>query len=92
MTAFTRLPIARPRHAGQYRLAASWRTPSGAFGWGMQGTADVAGAGRGMRMGQPANRKQGTTEVTCSRAGELGDRSLDAGDSGAGSGFRGDAP
>ena len=92
MTAFSRLPIARPRHAGQYRLAGSWRASSGALGPGMQATADIAGHECGMRMGQPDDRKQGTTEVTCSRTIELGYRSLDAGNSGAGSGFRGDAP
>ena len=92
MTAHTRLPIARPRHAGQYRLAASWRAPMGAFGSGMQATTDIAGHECGMRMGQPGDRKQGTTEVTCSRTGELGFRALDAGKGGAGSGFRGGAP
>jgi hypothetical protein len=92
MTAFTRLPIARPRHAGQYRLAESWRAPSGAFGSDMQQWADVASDQCGMRMGQPDDRKQGTTEVTCNRTGELGFRSLDAGHGGAGSVHRGDAP
>ena len=92
MTAFSRLPIARPRHAGQYRLAASWRAPIGALGSGMPTPADVAGNARGMRMGQPIDRKQGTTEVTCSRTSGFGFRSLDAGDRGAGSGFTGDAP
>ena len=87
MTAFTRLPIARPRHAGQYRLAGSWRARIGAFGSGMQLFAE-----RGMRMGQPDDRKQGTTEVTSSRTSGFGFRSLDTGNSGAGSGFRGDAP
>ena len=92
MTAHTRLPIARPRHAGQYRLAASWRAPIGAFGSGMRTSADVTGAEHGMPMAQPSDRKQATTEANCSRTGDLGFRSLDTGDSGAGSGFRGDAP
>ena len=92
MTAFTRLPIARPRHAGQYRLAASWRAPIGALGSGMHTPSGVAGIEGGMRMGQPGYRKQGTTEVTCSRTSGFGFRSLDAGNRGAGSGFRGDAP
>ena len=92
MTAFTRLPIARPRHAGQRRLVASWRAPIGAFGASTQPSGDVAGAKRGTRMGQPCDRKQGTTDMTCGRTGELGYRATDAGHSGAGSGIRGDAP
>lgn len=92
MTALTRLPSARPRHAGQRRLAASWRAPIGACGAGTQPSGDVAGAERGTRMGRPSDRKQGTTDATSGRTSELGYRALDAGNSGAGSGIRGDAP
>ena len=92
MTAFTRFPIARPRHAGRHRLAASWRAPVGAFGSGMRTSAGVAGVECGMRLRQPGDRKQQTIEVNHGRTGELGYRALDAGYSGAGSGFQGDAP
>ena len=91
MTALTQLSFARPRHAGQRRLAASWRAPIGAMGAGIQPSRDVIGAECGMRMGLQDDRKQ-TNEVTCDRASGFGYRSLDAGNSGAGSGFRGDAP
>jgi hypothetical protein len=92
MTALTHLPIARPRHAGQHRLAASWRAPIGAMGAGAQRPVEFAEAKRGMRMGQPGDRKQQTTVVTCRRTSGFVYRSLDAENSGAGSGFRGDAP
>ena len=91
MTALTQLPIARPRHAGQRRPAASWRAPIGAMGAGVQPSVDVIRAQRGMRMGRQDGRTQ-TYEVTHNRANGFGFRSLDAGNSGAGSGYRGDAP
>ena len=91
MTAFTRFPIARPRHAGQHRLAATWRAPVGAFGSGVRTSADLVGS-ESMRLEQPGDRKQQTIQVNDGRTGELGYRVLDAGNSGAGSGFRGDAP
>ena len=92
MTALIHLPIARPRYAGQRRLAASWRAPVGAMGTGAQRPAGLAVAECGMRMEQPGDRKQQTSDVTCSRTSGFAYRSLDAGNSGAGSGFRGDAP
>ena len=89
MTARTQLRFARPRHAGDSRFAASWRAPVGAMGTGMQAT--WMDAGREMRITRPSDRKQQTTtEVMSARTS--GYRSLDAGHSGAGSGFRGDAP
>jgi len=92
MTAFSHLPIARPRHAGQHRLAASWRAPFGATGSSAQRSAGV-GVGMGaMRTEQARDRKQQMTDVTCSRTSGFGYRPLDAGDSGAGSVLRGDAP
>ena len=91
MTTRTRLSIARPRHAGQRRFVASWRAPIGATGAGVHPSMDAVGAERGIRMGLQGDRKQ-TTEVTCNGAGGFGYRSLEAGNSGAGSGYRGDAP
>ena len=92
MTALTHLLIARPQHAGQPRPAASWCAPVGAEGMGAQPSIGFAGAKRGMRMGQPGDRKQQTTEVAGDRACGFGYRSLDAEHIGAGSGFREDAP
>jgi hypothetical protein len=92
MTELTQLRIARPRHAGQRRPAASWRAPIGARGTGAHGQADVAGVRRAMRMGRLGDRKPQVLEVTGSTTIGFGYRSLDAGQGGAGSGFRGDAP
>jgi len=91
MTALAQLPLARPRHAGQRRPAASWRAPIGAMGAGVQPLVDAIRAQRGMRMGRQDGRKQ-KYEVTHNGANGFGFRSLDAGNSGAGSGYRGDAP
>jgi hypothetical protein len=91
MTALTHLHTVRPRHAGEHRLAGSWCAPLGAMGtrasWPI-----AAGDARGERMSQPSDRKQPSIEMTFSGTSGFGYRSLDAGNSGAGSGFRGDAP
>jgi hypothetical protein len=92
MTAFTQLRVARPRHAGASRSAASWRAPVVAAETGMRATWIEAGdATRGMRIDRPSDRKQQTTTdaASCRTSGY---RSLDEGHSGAGSGFRGNAP
>src|SRR5215217_5945605 len=88
MTARTQLRFAHPRHAGDSQFAASWRAPVGAMGTGMQ--ARWMDAGREMRIARPSDRKQSKTEVGSRKTS--GYRSLAAGHSGAGSGFRGDAP
>ena len=94
MTARTHLHTARPRHAGDSRPAGSWCAPLGAMGTGTgaRWTIDAARVMRGSRMGQPSDRKQPSIEMTFSRTSGFGYRPLDAGNSGAGSGFRGDAP
>ena len=96
MTALTHLHTVRPRHAGEHRLAGSWCAPLGAMGTGAQWSVDAARSMCGSRMSQPSDRKQPSIEmqfeVTFRKTGEFGYGSLDAGRSGAGSGFRGDAP
>jgi len=96
MTALTHLHTVRPRHAGEVRLAGSWCAPLGARGTDAQWSTDAARSMRGSRVSQPGDRKQPSIDVTFavtfSRTGEFGYGSLDAGDRGAGSGFRGDAP
>ena len=91
MITFTPRSFARPRHAGQRRPAASWRAPIGATGAGVQPWADVVRGECGTRMGRQDDRKQ-AQDVTGNGAGGFGYRSLDAGNSGAGPGFRGGAP
>jgi hypothetical protein len=92
MMAITQPRFARPRHAGASRFAASWRTPVGASGAGIQPTWIEAGQSkREMCAARQNDRMQQTTSdaTSCRTSGY---RSLDAGHSGAGSGFRGDAP
>jgi len=92
MTARIQLPFARPRQAGASRFVASWRAPVGAMGTGMQATwMELDGSTREMCIARPSDRKQQTTADAAScRTSGYG--SLEAGHSGAGSGFRGDAP
>ena len=92
MTTHTHLHTVRPRHAGDSRLAGSWCAPLGAIGAAAPWSIDAARTTRGSRMSQPSDRTQTSIEVTVSRTSEFGYRSLEAGRSGAGSGFRGDAP
>jgi hypothetical protein len=92
MTALTHLHTVRPRHAGEHRLAGSWCAPLGAEGTGVQWSIDAARSMRDARMSQRSDRKQLSIAVTFSRTVGFGYRPLDAGHSGAGSGFRGDAP
>jgi hypothetical protein len=92
MTALTHLHTVRPRHAGEHRLAASWCAPIGAMGTRAQWSVAAARSMRGSRMKQQGDRKQQSIGVTFSGTGEFGYRPLDAGRSGAGSGYRGDAP
>ena len=92
MTARIHLHTEAPRQAGQHRLAASWCAPAGAMGTRAQRSVAAAQGMRGSRMGRQHDRKQISVAVTCSRKGEFGYRPLDAGRSGAGSGYRGDAP
>lgn len=92
MTALTHLHTEAQRHAGEHRLAASWCAPVGAMGTRAQWSVGVAQGMRGSRMSWQNDRKQVSIGVTFGRTGEFGYRPLDAGRSGAGSGFRGDAP
>ena len=92
MTTLTHLHTVRPRYAGEHRLAGSWCAPLGATGTRAQWSVDAARRLRGSRMSQQGDRKQQTIAVTFGRTGEFGYRSFDAGRSGAGSGYRGDAP
>ncbi len=92
MTALTHLHTAGSRHAGDSRLAGSWCAPLGAMGTGAQWSVDASRIARESRMSTPSDRKQPSIEMTFSRTSGFGYRTLDAGNSGAGSGFRGDAP
>ena len=93
MTAFTHSRFARLRHAGASRYAASWRMPVVAIGMGtsVQWAGDDQ-AKREVQLARPNDRmqQQTTSDATSCRTSEKG--SLEAGHSGAGSGFRGDAP
>ena len=92
MTMLTQLHTTALRHAGEHRLAASWCAPAGAVGTRAQRSVDATQSMRGWRMGRQNDRKQISIGVTFGRTGEFGYRPLDAGRSGAGSGYRGDAP
>ena len=92
MTAHIHLHTEALRHAGGHRLAASWCAPVGAMGTRAQLWADAEQNMRGSRMDWQNDRKQISIGVTFGRTSEFGYRPLDAGRSGAGSGYRGDAP
>ena len=92
MTALTHLHTEAQRHAGEHRLAASWCAPVGAMGTRAHWSADARQRVRGSRMSRQHDRKQLSIGVTFGRTSEFGYRPLDAGRSGAGSGYRGDAP
>jgi hypothetical protein len=92
MTALTHFHTEALRHAGEHRLAASWCAPVGAMGTCAQWPIDAEQGTRGSRMSWQNDRKQLSIGVTYSRTGEFGYRPLAAGRSGAGSGYRGDAP
>lgn len=92
MTALARLHTERPRHAGTSRLAGRSCAPVGAVGTGAPWSVEAARDTRWSRMSQRSDRKQPWADVTFSRTSGFGYRSLDAGQRGAGSGFRGDAP
>ena len=92
MTALTQLHSERPRHAGDHRLAGRSCALVGAMGTCAQWPIDAEQGTRGSRMSWQNDRKQVSIGVTFGRTGEFGYRPLDAGRSGAGSGYRGDAP
>lgn len=92
MTALTLLHSERSRHAGDRRLAGRSRAPLGAVGTGMQCQDDAERITRWRRMSRHGARKQPWIGVTFSRTSGFGYRTLDAGEGGAGSGFRGNAP
>jgi hypothetical protein len=92
MTALTHFHTEALRHAGEHRLAASWCAPVGAMGTCAQWPIDAEQGTRGSRMSRQHDRKQLSIGVTFGRTSEFGYRPLDGGRSGAGSGYRGDAP
>lgn len=92
MTALTQLHSERPRHAGDHRLAGRSCALVGALGTGARWLAGADRSMRWSRMSEQDGRKQPWADVAFSRTSEFGYRSLEAGQGGAGSGFRGDAP